>query len=279
MAVHKRKPTSPGRRHGSDLDFASQITKAEPEKSLLVGRINKTGGRNATGRITIRHHGGGEKQLLRRIDFKRNKRGISGTVMAFEYDPNRHANLALIYYVDGEKRYILAPAKLKVGKRILAAESAEISVGNALPLAKIPVGMPIHNLELKPGKGGQLVRGAGTAATIQSKEGGYVTVELPSKEQRLLRADCFATIGQVGNLQWKSLRLGKAGRRRHMGVRPSVRGVAMHPHAHPHGGGEGRSGIGMPSPKSPWGKPTLGKKTRRLKKYSHRFIHQDRRLR
>lgn len=279
MAIRKKHPTSPGVRHRSDLDFTSLITKQGPERSLLHGRVTKTGGRNASGQITVRHRGGGEKRLLRQIDFKRNKRGIPGVVVAIEYDPNRRANIALIWYADGEKRYILAPANLTVGQRIVAAADAEVRVGNALPLASIPIGTPIHNLEIKPGKGGQLVRGAGTSATIQSKEEGYVTVSLPSKEQRLVRADCYATVGQVGNAQWKSIRLGKAGRRRHMGIRPTVRGLAMHPAAHPHGGGEGRSGIGMPSPKSPWGKIALGGKTRKGKKYSDRMIITDRRTR
>lgn len=277
MAIRKKKPTSPGVRHRSDLDFAATISKAKPEKSLIKGAIKKRGGRNASGRITIRHRGGGHKRLLRKISFKRDKHGIPGKVMAIEYDPNRRANIALIYYVDGEKRYILAPSKLKIGEMIVSGENAEIKVGNALPLTIIPVGTPIHNIELIPGKGSQLVRGAGTAATIQSKEGGYATVRLPSKEQRLIKLSCFATIGQVGNEEWKTVKLGKAGRRRHMGFRPSVRGVAMHPGAHPHGGGEGRSPIGMPSPKSPWGKKTLGKKTRKVKKYSDKLIVKDRR--
>lgn len=278
MAVRKRRPTSPGVRHRSDLDFA-EITKAKPEKTLIKGTIKKSGGRNVSGKITVRHRGGGHKRLLRRIDFKRDKHGIPGKVMAIEYDPNRRANIALVYYTDGEKRYVLAPLNLKLGDTVIAAEDAEIKVGNALPLAKIPVGTPIHNIELRPGKGGQLVRGAGTAATVQSKEGKYATVRLPSKEHRLIDIRCFATIGQVGNIEWKTIKLGKAGRRRLMGFRPAVRGVAMHPAAHPHGGGEGRSGIGMPSPKSPWGKPTLGKKTRKVKKYSDKRIVKDRRAR
>ncbi|MCH7951668.1 50S ribosomal protein L2 [Patescibacteria group bacterium] len=278
MAVRKRRPTSPGVRHRSDLDFA-EITKAKPEKTLIKSTVKKSGGRNVSGKITVRHRGGGHKRLLRRIDFKRDKHGIPGKVMAIEYDPNRRANIALVYYTDGEKRYVLAPLNLKLGDTVIAAEDAEIKVGNALPLAKIPVGTPIHNIELRPGKGGQLVRGAGTAATVQSKEGKYATVRLPSKEHRLIDIRCFATIGQVGNIEWKTIKLGKAGRRRLMGFRPAVRGVAMHPAAHPHGGGEGRSGIGMPSPKSPWGKPTLGKKTRKVKKYSDKRIVKDRRAR
>lgn len=276
MAIRKSKPTSPGTRHRSDLSY-KPITKKRPEKTLIKGVIKKTGGRNTSGKITIRHRGGGHKRLLRVIDFKRNKHEIPGKVAAIEYDPNRRANIALIHYVDGEKRYILAPTELKVGETIVSGKKAEIKPGNALPLKKIPVGTPIHNIELTSGKGGQLVRGAGTAALIQSKEGGYATVQLPSKEYRLINLDCFATIGQLGNEAWKAVKLGKAGRRRHMGFRPAVRGVAMHPGAHPHGGGEGRSGIGMPSPKSPWGKPTLGKKTRKANKYSDRLIVKDRR--
>lgn len=277
MAVRKKKPTSAGVRHRSDLDFAATISKTKPEKSLIKGAVKKSGGRNTSGKITIRHRGGGHKRLLRKISFKRNKLGISAKVMAIEYDPNRRANIVLIYYADGEKRYILAPTKLKVGDTVIAGQDVGIKVGNALPLAKIPIGTSIHNIELRPGKGGQLVRGAGVAATIQSKEGKYATVKLPSKEHRLIDLRCFATIGQVGNQEWKAVKLGKAGRRRLMGFRPAVRGVAMHPGAHPHGGGEGRSGIGMPSPKSPWGKRTLGKKTRKVKKYSDKMIVKDRR--
>jgi large subunit ribosomal protein L2 len=277
MAVKKSKPTSPGTRHRSDLSFTS-ISKKGPEKKLIKGAIKKTGGRNTSGKITIRHRGGGHKRLLRVIDFKRDKRDIPGKIAAIEYDPNRRANIALIHYADGEKRYILAPIGLKIGDSLLAGEKAEIKPGNALPLKKIPVGTPIHNLELTQGKGGQLVRGAGTAALIQAKEGKFATVQLPSKEHRLISLNCYATIGQVGNEEWKTVKLGKAGRKRHMGFRPAVRGVAMHPGAHPHGGGEGRSGIGMPSPKTPWGKPTLGKKTRKAKKYSDKFIIKDRRV-
>jgi large subunit ribosomal protein L2 len=277
MTIRNKKPTSPGVRHRSDLDFVASVTKAKPEKSLVKGALKKTGGRNASGKITTRHRGGGHKRLLRKISFKQDKLGISAKVMAIEYDPNRRANIALIYYKDGEKRYILAPTKLKLGDTVVSGEDVEIKVGNALPLSKIPIGTPIHNLELIPSKGGQLVRGAGTAATIQAKEGGYATVRLPSKELRRIDLRCYATIGQVGNEEWKTVKLGKAGRRRHMGFRPAVRGVAMHPAAHPHGGGEGRSPIGMPSPKSPWGKRTLGKKTRKARKYSDKLIVKDRR--
>lgn len=278
MSIKKSKPTSPGTRHRSGLNFRDKITKKRPEKSLVKGRLKKTGGRNSSGKVTIRHRGGGHKRLLRKIDFKREKRDIEATIKAIEYDPNRKANIALLYYADGEKRYILAPSGLEVGKKVISGEEVEIKVGNAMPLKKIPVGTPIHNLELTSGKGGQLVRGAGTAALIQSKEGKYATILLPSKEHRLIRIECYATIGQVGNEEWKTVKLGKAGRKRHMGIRPSVRGVAMHPAAHPHGGGEGRSGIGMPSPKSPWGKRTLGKKTRKKVRYSSKFIVKDRRI-
>lgn len=276
MAVRKRRPTSPGVRHSTVAD-AARITKGKPVKSLVHG-LRKRGGRNATGKITTRHQGGGHKRLLRRIDFTRDKRDIPGRVMAIEYDPNRRADLALIFYADGEKRYIIAPANLTIGETVVAGDHVEVKTGNTLPLGNIPVGTPIHNIELRPGKGGQLVRGAGAAAAIQAKEGKYATVQLPSKEIRLIDIRCYATIGQVGNVEWRSMRFGKAGRKRHMGIRPSVRGVAMHPAAHPHGGGEGRSGVGMPSPKSPWGKPTLGKKTRSKRKYSDKFIIKDRRV-
>lgn len=277
MAAKQSRPTSPGRRHRSDLDLTATISKAEPEPSLLRGRVRQSAGRQKSGKVTIRHRGGGHKRRLRTIDFKREKRGMLATVMAIEYDPNRRAAIALLFYPDGEKRYILAPLGLGVGATVMAGEDAEVKVGNALPLEKIPVGTPIHNLELTPGKGGQLARGAGTAASIQSKEGSYATIQLPSKERRLVSLRCFATIGQVGNPEWRAVSLGKAGRRRHLGFRPHVRGVAMHPAAHPHGGGEGRSGIGMPSPKSPWGKSTLGRKTRKVRKYSDKFIVSDRR--
>ena len=276
--MRTRVPTSPGVRHRRDVDTRGIITKGKPEKYLLRGVVKKTGGRNAQGRISVRHQGGGEKQMLREIDFKRNKHGIPANVMAIEYDPIRRANIALLYYVDGEKRYIIAPLGVNVGETLISGKEADVKSGNALPLSDIPVGTPIHNVELRPGKGGQLARGAGTAATIQSKEGQYAAVQLPSKEIRLIDMRCLATVGQVGNPEWKTVSLGKAGRKRHMGIRPSVRGVAMHPGAHPHGGGEGRSGIGMPSPKTPWGKPTLGKKTRHKRKYSNRFIIKDRRI-
>ncbi len=238
--------------------------------------LPKKSGRNAEGKVTVRHQGGRHKRFLREIDFKREKRDILAKVVAIEYDPNRNANVALLFYVDGEKRYILAPEGLKVGDEVLASEKAEIKVGNALPLEKIPAGTVIHNLELKPGKGGQIVRGAGTGAILMGKEKKYALVKLPSEEQRKFMLDCWATVGQIGNVDWKNRVLGKAGRKRHLGIRPTVRGVAQHPDSHPHGGGEGRSGIGMSSPKSPWGKPTLGKKTRKKNKYSNKLIVKKR---
>lgn len=256
----------------------SKITKSTPEKSLLVRRIKKHAGRNSSGRITVRHRGGGAKRLLRKIDFKRNKFDIEGKVMAIEYDPNRSASIALIYYPDGDKRYILAPSDLKGGDKIISAIKAPIKPGNSLPLKNIPVGIPIHNLEMTPGKGGQLIRSAGSQALIQSKEAGFASILMPSKELRLIKDTCRATIGQLSNRDHRTLKLGKAGRKRHLGWRPTVRGVAQHPGSHPHGGGEGRSGIGMPSPKTPWGKPTLGYKTRKQKKYSDKYIVRDRRI-
>lgn len=234
--------------------------------------LPKHAGRDARGRISIRHRGGRQKRFLRLIDWKRDKFDIPGQVTLIEYDPNRTADIALVAYADGEKRYILAPEGLKIGDRIISSSKAEVESGNTLPLKKIPLGTPIHNLELRPGKGGQIVRSAGSAAQILAKEKGMATIKLPSGEQRLVSLDCLATIGQVSNPLWRTIKLGKAGRKRHMGVRPAVRGVVMHPGAHPHGGGEGKSGIGMPSPKSPWGKKTLGKKTRRPKKYSDKYI-------
>jgi large subunit ribosomal protein L2 len=234
--------------------------------------VKKHSGRDNTGKVSVRHRGGRQKRFLRSIDWQRNKRGIPGKVVSLEYDPNRTADIALVVYEDGDRRYILAPEGLKVGDRIVAGEKAEIKVGNALPLKKIPVGMPIYNVELRVGKGSQVVRSAGASAQILAKEKGMATVKMPSGEERLISLACYATIGQVSNVVWKTVKLGKAGRKRHMGFRPSVRGVVMHPGAHPHGGGEGRSGIGMPSPKSPWGKKTLGKKTRRPKKYSDKYI-------
>ena len=234
--------------------------------------LSKKSGRNSSGKVTVRHQGGRHKRYLRGIDFKRDKRGILAKVASIEYDPNRGAQIALLFYVDGEKRYILAPEGLKIGDKIQAGEEAEIKLGNALPLRKMPLGIVVHNLELRPGKGGQIVRGAGTGAVLMSKEEKYVLAKLPSGEQRKIGLDCYATVGQVGNIDRKNRVLGKAGRKRHLGIRPTVRGVAQNPSSHPHGGGEGRSGIGMPSPKSPWGKPTLGKRTRKKVKYSDKLI-------
>jgi len=238
----------------------------------LLKIIKKHSGRNNQGKITVRHQGGGEKRFLRKIDFKRNKYGISAKVESIEYDPNRTANIALLVYKDGERRYILAPNGLKVGDEVISGQGVELKLGNALPLKEIPVGTEVHNIELKPKKGGQIVRGAGGRAIILSREGKMVTVKLPSGEERKIPAECFATIGQVSRPEWKTEVIGKAGRKRHMGIRPTVRGVAQHPGSHPHGGGEGRSGIGMPGPKTPWGKPTLGKRTRKKKKYSDKLI-------
>lgn len=240
-------------------------------KRLLKIKKEKAG-RNNSGRITVRHQGGGEKKFIRLIDFKRDKYDIPGKVESIEYDPNRTANIALVVYQDGERRYILAPEGLKTGDTVVSGENVEVKVGNALPLKNIPMGTIIHNIELKRGKGGQLVRGAGEGAVIQGKEEKYAIVKLPSREIRRIPLDCYATIGQVGNVDWKNVNLGKAGRKRHMGIRPTVRGVAQHPGSHPHGGGEGRSGIGMPSPKTPWGKKARGVKTRKKKKYSDKLI-------
>ncbi|MCS7283443.1 MAG: 50S ribosomal protein L2 [Anaerolineae bacterium] len=263
MGIKVYKPTSPGRRGMTGYLF-DDITKTEPERSLVVP-LKKKGGRNVQGRITVRHRGGGHKRLYRIIDFKRDKHGVPARVAAIEYDPNRSARIALLVYADGEKRYIIAPLGLKVGDLVMSGPDAEVKVGNALPLEKIPVGTTIHNIELYPGRGGQLVRSAGCAAQLLAKEGDYVTVRLPSGEVRLIRKECMATIGQVGNVEHANIKLGKAGRKRWLGWRPTVRGSAMTPRDHPHGGGEGRSPIGMPGPKTPWGKPALGKKTRRNK--------------
>jgi len=269
MAVKVFRPTSPGRRAMSGYTF-DEITKDKPEKSLLVSKKNRAG-RNNRGIITVRHQGGGAKRLIRDIDFKRDKIGIPGKVEAIEYDPNRSARIALIFYADGEKRYILAPVGLNVKDTIMAGETAEIRPGNALPMRLIPTGTMIHNIELSKGRGGKMVRSAGNAAQLLAKEGEHVHVRLPSGEMRLVRAECMATIGQVGNLEHSSISIGKAGRKRNMGWRPSVRGSAMTPRDHPHGGGEGKTPIGMPGPKTPWGKPALGHKTRD-KKYSDRLI-------
>lgn len=268
MAIKKYKPTSPGRRFVSVSSFA-EITKTKPEKSLLEP-LKKTGGRNAQGRITVRHRGGGHKRMYRRIDFKRDKFGIPAKVAAIEYDPNRTARIALLHYVDGEKRYIIAPDGLQVGDTVVSGPEADIKVGNALPLANIPTGTVIHNLELVRGAGGQLVKSAGAGAQLMAKEGKYAHVRLPSGEVRLIRLECMATIGQVGNINHENITIGKAGRKRWLGFRPSVRGVAMNPVDHPHGGGEGRSSIGR-DPVTPWGKPALGHRTRK-KKPSDRLI-------
>jgi large subunit ribosomal protein L2 len=241
-----------------------EITKSEPEKSLLVPRRG-SGGRNVYGRVTVRHRGGGNRRHIRIVDFKRDKRGIPARVAAIEYDPNRSARLALLHYQDGEKRYIIAPLDVRVGDTIMAGPQAEIRPGNSLPISNIPVGTLVHNIELQEGRGGQMVRSAGGAAQLLAKESEFAQVRLPSGEVRLVRQSCYATIGQVGNVEKANIKLGKAGRKRHMGIRPTVRGSAMSPRDHPHGGGEGRQPIGMPGPKSPWGKPTLGAKTRRNK--------------
>lgn len=271
MAIKSYKPVTPGQRHRRDLISEQTINQSQPEKSLIT-IAKKKSGRNSSGQVTVRHQGGRQKRYLRKIDFKRDKVDIIAKVVSIEYDPNRTANIALLHYADGEKRYILAPDKLKVGDQVISSPKAPVKLANTLPLSKIPVGIPIHNIELRRGKGGQIVRSAGTAAIIQSKDKKYANVKLPSGEIRLIGLNCFATIGQIGNKDIKNVKLGKAGRKRLMGWRPAVRGVAMHPGAHPHGGGEGRSGIGMPSPKSPWGKKTLGKKTRKKTKYSDQYI-------
>ncbi|MCS6994144.1 MAG: 50S ribosomal protein L2 [Anaerolineales bacterium] len=263
MAVKKYKPVTPGQRGMTGYTF-EEITKSEPERSLLVA-LRKKGGRNAYGRVTVRHQGGGNKRYLRVVDFKRDKHGIPAKVAAIEYDPNRTARLALLHYADGEKRYILAPLGLKVGDTVLSGPNAEIRPGNSLPIANIPVGTMVHNIEVREGKGGQLVRSAGAAAQLLAKEGDYAQVRMPSGEVRLIRQQCFATIGQVGNLDHSNVKLGKAGRKRHLGIRPTVRGSAMTPRDHPHGGGEGRQPIGKPGPRTPWGKPALGYKTRKNK--------------
>ncbi|MDA1329933.1 MAG: 50S ribosomal protein L2 [Chloroflexi bacterium] len=263
MAVKKFKPTSPGRRGMTGNTF-EKLTRSTPERSLIAKKKN-FGGRNGGGRITVRHRGGGHRRRVRIVDFKRDKREIPARVAAIEYDPNRSANIALLHYVDGEKRYILAPVGLGVDDQVVAGPGADIKPGNSLPIANIPTGTMIHNIEMKVGRGGQLVRSAGGAAQLSAKEGDYAQIRMPSGEVRLIRQDCYATIGQVGNVDHGNIKLGKAGRKRHMGIRPTVRGTAMSPKDHPHGGGEGRSPIGMASPKSPWGKPTLGKKTRRNK--------------
>ncbi|MCT4565520.1 MAG: 50S ribosomal protein L2 [Maledivibacter sp.] len=270
MGVKGFRPTSPGVRQMTVSTF-DDVTKKEPEKSLVV-TFKKHSGRNNQGRITVRHRGGGYKIKYRIIDFKRDKDGIPAKVTAIEYDPNRSANIALLTYADGEKRYILSPNKLSVGDTIVSGKGSDIKVGNAMRLMDMPVGTTIHNIELKPGKGGQMVRSAGTSAQLMAKEGNYAHVRLPSGEVRLVRVECKATIGQVGNLDHENITIGKAGRKRHMGIRPTVRGSVMNPNDHPHGGGEGRAPIGRPSPVTPWGKPTIGYKTRKKNKKSDKFI-------
>ena len=275
MGIKSYNPYTPSRRHMTGSDF-SEITAAKPEKSLVTS-LKKNAGRNNQGKITVRHRGGGYRPKYRIIDFKRNKDGIPGTVATIEYDPNRTANIALINYADGEKRYIIAPNKLTVGSVIESGAEADIKIGNALPLANIPVGTVIHNVELKPGKGGQMVRSAGNGAQLMAKEGNFAQVRLPSGEVRKVRIECRATIGEVGNLDHQNIQIGKAGRKRHMGIRPTVRGSVMNPNDHPHGGGEGRASIGRVSPVTPWGKPALGYKTRKKKKDSNRYIVKGRR--
>jgi len=270
MAVKGFRPTTPSRRHMTVNTF-EEITTDMPEKSLLVA-LKRSGGRNAHGKITVRHIGGGAKRKYRIIDFKRNKDGIPAKVSTIEYDPNRSAFIALVTYADGEKRYIIAPVGLKVGDVIVSGADSDIKVGNCLPIVNIPVGTTIHNIELQAGKGAQLVRSAGTSAQLMAKEGKYATLRLPSGEVRYVRIECRATIGTVSNLTHEIINIGKAGRKRHMGIRPTVRGSVMNPNDHPHGGGEGKSPVGHPGPLTPWGKPALGLKTRKNKKYSDKFI-------
>ena len=270
MGIKKFNPYTPSRRHMTSSDY-SEITASKPEKSLVV-TLQKSSGRNNQGKITVRHRGGGSRRKYRIIDFKRNKDGIPATVKTIEYDPNRTANIALISYADGQKAYILAPEGLKVGQKIMNGPEAEIAVGNALPLQNIPVGSQVHNIELYPGKGGQLVRSAGNSAQLMAKEGKYATLRLPSGEMRMVPIVCRATIGVVGNGEHALVNIGKAGRKRHMGIRPTVRGSVMNPNDHPHGGGEGKTGIGRPGPCTPWGKPALGLKTRKKNNKSNKLI-------
>ena len=270
MAIRKFNPTSPARRFMTVSTF-EELSKVAPEKSLLEP-LKKHSGRNSYGRITVRHRGGGNRTKYRVVDFKRNKDGMNANVMTIEYDPNRSANIALIQYEDGTKSYIIAPHGLKVGDVVRSGADADIKAGNALPIKNIPVGTIIHNVELFPGRGAQMVRAAGNSAQLMAKEGEFAQVRLPSGEVRMVRVDCKATIGQVGNIDSENVSIGKAGRKRHMGWRPTVRGVVMNPCDHPHGGGEGKSPIGMPGPVTPWGKPTLGYKTRKKKKHSNKYI-------
>ncbi len=273
MAIRKPKPTSPGQRFATYPDFA-EVTKTEPEKSLVEG-LTKSGGRNARGRKTSRHRGGGAKRLYRKIDFKRTKDGVPAKVAAIEYDPNRSAYIALLYYVDGAKAYILAPARLEVGAMVVSGPESDIRVGNALPLANIPTGTVVHNVELEPGRGGQLGRSAGASIQLMAKDQGMATLRLPSGEMRLVRDSCRATIGTIGNAEHQNVKIGKAGRKRHMGVRPQTRGTAMNPVDHPHGGGEGSTTPGR-HPVTPWGVPTLGYRTRKKHKASDRYIVRGR---
>ena len=270
MGINRYNPYTPSRRHMTGSDF-SQTTKSTPEKSLTVS-LKKNAGRNNQGKITVRHRGGGSRRKYRIIDFKRRKDGIPATVVSIEYDPNRTANIALISYVDGEKAYILAPEGLKVGQKVMNGADAEVRVGNCLPLELIPVGTMVHNIELHPGKGGQMVRSAGNGAQLMAKEGKYATLRLPSGEMRMVPIVCRASVGVVGNGDHNLINIGKAGRKRHMGIRPTVRGSVMNPNDHPHGGGEGKTGIGRPGPCTPWGKPALGLKTRKKNKASNKMI-------
>ncbi len=270
MAIKRYKPTSAARRFMT-VSAYDEITAVKPEKSLLED-MRKSGGRNAQGKITVRHIGGGNRRKYRIIDFKRNKDGVPATVKTIEYDPNRSANIALLMYADGVKKYILAPVGLKVGDKVLSGANADIKAGNSLMLKDIPVGTMVHNIEMQPGKGGQIARAAGMSAQIMARDEKYVTIKMPSGEMRYILATCKATIGQVGNLEHEIIRIGKAGKTRHLGIRPSVRGVVMNPCDHPHGGGEGKSPVGMPGPVTPWGKPALGYKTRKHKKASDKLI-------
>ncbi|MPW25024.1 50S ribosomal protein L2 [Alkalibaculum sp. M08DMB] len=270
MGIKVYKPTSAGRRNMSVSTF-DEITTDTPEKSLLEP-LKSSGGRNSQGKITVRHRGGGEKRKYRIIDFKRNKDGVPAKVATIEYDPNRSSNIALLHYADGEKRYIIAPLNLKVGDTVVSGDKVDIRNGNAMPLMSIPVGTIVHNVELKTGKGGQMVRSAGAYAQLMAKEGSYAILRLPSGEMRMVRIECRATVGQVGNIDHSNIRIGKAGRTRHMGIRPTVRGSVMNPNDHPHGGGEGKAPIGRPGPSTPWGKPALGYKTRKKHKNSDKYI-------
>ncbi len=274
MGIKRYRPYTPSRRQMTVSDFA-EITKKAPEKSLVV-HLKSNSGRNNQGKITVRHKGGGYKKQYRIIDFKRNKDGIPANVAAIEYDPNRTANIALLHYADGEKRYIIAPVGLTVGTKLMSGPDAEVRVGNALPMRNIPVGQEIHNIEMMPGRGGKLIRSAGNVAQLMAKDDKYATVRLASGEMRLLPVDCRATIGQVGNPEHELINVGKAGKKRHMGIRPTVRGSVMNPNDHPHGGGEGRAPIGRPAPSTPWGKPALGYKTRKGKKHSNKYIIRKR---